>query len=60
MQTIKGRTETNEAIHVLKHLLSDHHIFVRCTRWSELLIDMSEVDKKILREEIFKWLKRRV
>jgi hypothetical protein len=57
---LKWSIKANEVIHIFKHLLSDHETFTVNTAGNVLEIDLSEVDKQTLRQEVFEWLERRI
>ena len=57
---IKWILNTNEALAVNKTLLSCPNLFTRKTIHNSLEINMSEVNKDFLQEEIFIWLERRI
>lgn len=41
-------------------LLSDSKEYTRLTMTYDITIDMSSIDKKVIRGEIFNWLNRRI
>ena len=58
--TIVLKMDIEEALFTFKHLLSDPQFYTEHIENDYLKIDLSEVDKQILRKELFAWLKKRI